>query len=645
MNDAPTAEATVPGTPTSSISSNYRGNQQDQNIVQTLVDRVQKLEGLLSATSVTDQINSTGPGGKSDFKVDNKQASDEVNSLIDQCKVIARTVKATNAPQSPSWMFDLKETMPSRELSDELVRLYLRTYESTCRIVHIPSFWKEYDQYWSSPNSANQGSLFKILLAMALGICFYQGSEQRELRNKAQQWVYAAQSWLAMPNEKSRLNVSGLQIQCLLLMSRSMYNIGGDMVWISAGSIMRAAISMGFHRDPKYYPRIPILQGEVRRRLWASIMEINLTMSLDAGMSPLISFDDYDTEPPLNVNDEELNDSTTDLPIPKPNNVFTQTSIQLAVVRSFRVRLEVITAINDFRYELSYEDMIGLSTQLLRMYKENHKLVCEASQNSTSGQLQPTPLHCKLLDLTTQRYLMVLHRPFAMKARTDPKFYYSRKIYLDTAISVLTHPDPKVAASPIPDETELQDDYHRLRVLSGGFLKEIIIHAAIVVYLELIVPLEEDPDMTFTQQLKPSREPYRRLLKETIEINRQRLALGGETNVKGHLFMSAALGHVDAIEAGRPSEEGILEAARKSAQECYEALRARLPSTPNMNTLDQPEFDPAGGSNSDGTTLDMQGNDVDYTMADWGMDFENIPDSWMYSGWDEEIPGVRTTLG
>ena len=258
--------------------------------------------------------------------------------------------------------------------------------------------------------------------------------------------------------------------------------------------------------------------------------------------------------------------------------------------------------------------------------------MAEASSNATAtGQLKPSLLHRKILDITTQRFLIALHRPFAIKAGSDPRYYYSLKIYTDSAIAVLEHPDPEVIA--FTPETEHHDDYHRF-CLSGGYLKEVMIHAVIAVYLQMVIPLEEDPDMTFTQERRRSREPYRRLLEQTIEISRQRIAFGGETNIKGHLFMSVALGHINALEAGRPSEEGILEAAQCSAKLCYELLRARLPSTPDMNSSHQDDF-PGDGFNAGQLNSDMHNSDIDFTMADWGTDFENIPDAWMFSSWDE----------
>src|SRR5437667_8429598 len=52
---------------------------------------------------------------------------------------------------------DLITHIPSRELADTLVHLYLTTFEPAYRILHVPSFWKEYHALWASPDSASVG--------------------------------------------------------------------------------------------------------------------------------------------------------------------------------------------------------------------------------------------------------------------------------------------------------------------------------------------------------------------------------------------------------------------------------------------------------------------------------------------------------
>jgi hypothetical protein len=78
-----------------------------------------------------------------------------------------------------------------------------------------------------------------------------------------------------------------------------------------------------------------------------------------------------------------------------------------------------------------------------------------------------------------------------------------------------------------------------------------------------------------------------------------------ENNVKGHLLFSAALGQIEAIEAGTSPSQGAVEGAGKSADICLGLLADKLP-------ILTPE--------SDNTLQD-------------GMDFV-MPDSRLFSGWD-----------
>lgn len=77
---------------------------------------------------------------------------------------------------------------------------------------------------------------------------------------------------------------------------------------------------------------VTVLRAEMRRRVWATILEINLQSSIDAGGPPLLSLADYDTAPPANLNDEDLTDSVEPSAMAHPLNVFTQTLIQIAVL-------------------------------------------------------------------------------------------------------------------------------------------------------------------------------------------------------------------------------------------------------------------------------------------------------------------------
>lgn len=97
-------------------------------------------------------------------------------------------------------------------------------------------------------------------------------------------------------------------------------------------------MQMGLHRDPKHLPGMSVLAVEVRRRLWVTIIEMAVQASLDSGMPALFSFNYFDTLPPSNINDDEIDETTQDFPQQEDSAILTQTSLQLLLLKSLRIR-------------------------------------------------------------------------------------------------------------------------------------------------------------------------------------------------------------------------------------------------------------------------------------------------------------------
>lgn len=314
--------------------------------------------------------------------------------LLKKCKAMSKTSKIKIYEE---WKAnpDFRKFIPAPETCEILLDAYFRTSESAFRILHIPTFRKEYDQYRHQPLVASDSFILIMLLAMAIGVTFYQGPDHDMLRIQAKKWIYAAQSWLSeIPYEKSRLNIAGVQLHCLLLLARQSLAVVDDLVWISTGCLLRRACAMGLHRDPKYFPSIGVLQAEVQRRLWATIMELNVQLSLEAGMRPMILSDDYDTEAPANINDEDIDKHTTELPVAKPGHVFTQTSIQIILFSSLETRLEILRICNSLKDEPSYEDVSKFGETMTKECRSSVSFLRRA-QNQTEG-LRPTQLQVRL---------------------------------------------------------------------------------------------------------------------------------------------------------------------------------------------------------------------------------------------------------
>lgn len=113
--------------------------------------------------------------------------------------------------------------------------------------------------------------------------------------------------------------------------------------------------------------------------------------SLDSAMPPRISFDEFDTEAPANINDDEMSESTTALQ-PRPNDTYTATSIQLVLLNALPIRLQSLQLLNGLHSELCYPDVLALSAEITDAYRTCNSFM---KKNEESG---VTPFHRNLLD-------------------------------------------------------------------------------------------------------------------------------------------------------------------------------------------------------------------------------------------------------
>ena len=120
-------------------------------------------------------------------------------------------------------------------------------------------------------------------------------------------WRTPAAAWVAAPFEKSRGSLDSLQIQCLLVIACQLYSLGAE-IWNSADSLLNAAMSQGLHVDPSNFAGITPFQAEMRRRLWATILELRVQTALDSSMPLFIAEQDYSTKAPANVDDDDFDD-------------------------------------------------------------------------------------------------------------------------------------------------------------------------------------------------------------------------------------------------------------------------------------------------------------------------------------------------
>lgn len=479
--------------------------------------------------------------------------------LVQKCKDTAKSIKLSRPSRAEASSPETK--LPPRNISDMMVDVYFSSFESTHRILHEPTFRVDYQRYWDRPDIAPTELRLKVLLVIGLGSSLHDHQNTDTALNNADmvhQWIFAAQNWLSGPLEKDRLSITGLQIYCLTILSRQIFSVGGDLTWISTGSLVQTAMQMGLHREPKHFPDITPLQGELRRRLWATILELVVQSSLDSWMPPRISLDEFDIEPPSNLNDEDLDESTTAVQ-PQPNSSFTATSIQITLLESFPVRLKIVKLLSSLSSEPTYPRVLELSLAL------TEALQACASKTKHNSTVHCTPFRRNLLDYLIRRFFLPLHMSFSSRSREEPSYRHSRQASLDAALAII---------SPEPDAR-----FRRLMALGGGMFREGQRCVLTAVGLELIAHAEAQRLDGTLGRVSAYRDMLKGAVRDLLALAEERIRLG-ETNVKSHMFLKMILAQVEAVEAGVPVELEVARGVRDSMELCYGILSLRASSAP-----------------------------------------------------------------
>ncbi|KAL4818056.1 hypothetical protein BDW67DRAFT_190158 [Aspergillus spinulosporus] len=494
------------------------------------------------------------------------QESSDARIGIERCKALARRIKAQRASSWPP----LTSELPSRDICDTLVDHYLQTTESFYRILHIPSFCREYKRSWEPGTELNPAFMIQLKLVLAIGAVTYD--DQFSLRTLAIQWIYEAQIWMSGPKYKARLSIEAMQTNVLLVIAQEQLRVGGEIVWVSAGALLRKAIYMGLHRDPSHLPQRSIFAAEMHRRLWNTIIEVNLQFSLACGGAPLISLDDFDTTPPNNFDDEQLE---TRNPVPKPQAEITQVSVAIALRRTLPQRLAVVKLLNDLGSPGTYKQTLQLDAELRAVYRE----LCQSLRTYRDSKPYSLPLQYgfEMTDFLMQRYFSALHAPYFGPSLHGTAYSFSRKAVVDASLRIwrAACPSSPVCSSSNADAGTTPNDSRglpRLIACSSGFYPGAVSHAAIMIAMELRAQLQEDAGLNPV----PLRPDLLSVL-DDVKAWCLRVIEAGETNVKGYLLMSLVVAQVRGLmdglrDGGDQMKEALVLAVEEAGKTCLPIL-------------------------------------------------------------------------
>ena len=358
-----------------------------------------------------------------------------------QKEIKGEKVKAEADFTAPSDEY-LYQLIPSKEVTDSLIELYIESFESTYRVLHLPSWSEEYHRFWESPAGARPEFVALLLVMIATTSClkprnpFVLRGDSSLDRETAIRWIHAAKTWVHKQSNK-HVKLVNFQIHCIIFIAENINDIKRKRTWTASGTLSRLAMATGLHRDAEMvnllhgnleHRRVSLFDQEMRRRIWATIVELELQTSLERGMPATLRDAIVDCGPPLNVDDHDITPSMDKKAVSRPVSEYTRSSFLYYSHSILPLRQDLVSLINCSALAQStpYEDVLEFDRRLTQAVDD------VPEWETDDGHLARTLVQLQLQDL-----LLLLHRPFVQHDPDNTRCDYSAMAHFRAALNIL----------------------------------------------------------------------------------------------------------------------------------------------------------------------------------------------------------------
>jgi len=448
---------------------------------------------------------------------------------------------------------ELEALLPPKEETDMLVSVYLDQFEQVHRIVHVPSFRREYAKFWGPGQTRTAAFTVLVLAILSIASCQREhGTAKFEkmvsnFHSRALEWIKACDEWHGRQSQKHRRLIH-YQIACLLYLSKRVNTVKKKRFWKEAGALVQDAVSVGLHRETSGMSDITPFNQEMRRRIWATMETFDLQASFDHGLPSLLSALHFDVNPPRNLDDAEFDEDTEELPQSKAPNEYTYSSYQHLSRQSLPLRSELSRVLTGPREELDYDQVIRYTNEI------NQEIDClpswEIDEGTDTEEHKKPLLAYTLLHIQLRQYIIPLHQSFLRLRKTNSKYQYSEIIYYNAA----------------RDMVLLNDKLVQQGVRTLNFLREDNLTLAInLCSVTMLQPRGS------TNMIMINSQHTLQLLEKCLTMKEDRILRCGNNEPWGYSIMCAAVGLLEAhLDAKTP------EAAKAGAAERFINLHLKM---------------------------------------------------------------------
>ncbi|KAH7166842.1 hypothetical protein DER46DRAFT_681905 [Fusarium sp. MPI-SDFR-AT-0072] len=349
----------------------------------------------------------------------------------------------------------LRQLIPTKSNMDVLVQTYIDRYEITHRVLHIPTFITKYNSHWTDRSSTPVCFLVQMLLVAATAAGYHpevciDAFSHKTTHDHVIKWLEAAEAWVSSQLNEPPRSWDILVSHFLLLIAKRANFIKEGSFWTSSGTLVRWAMAAGYHREVVSAARIPPFCREMRRRLWATIAELDLQASIERGMPPSVRIGDFNIKPPLNVDDKNLEESMQDSLAGMPITTLTNTSFQVLLYRSLPIRLKICAFINGSCEGVDFDKVLELEEELGQTFRD---IPAFDNPQADPRQHQTATYIKSMLGIILHQYMLLLHFQFLVQNPSSPKSLICRRARLEASTKILDYYRRLIKDEILPEQS------------------------------------------------------------------------------------------------------------------------------------------------------------------------------------------------
>ncbi|KAK7924235.1 hypothetical protein PG985_006289 [Apiospora marii] len=324
-----------------------------------------------------------------------------------------------------------------------LFRVFTENVAPMVRIFHLPTLSRDYWDALASLDSIGRDTeavLFTVYYTAVISIspqrCMEILGMPRE--QAVMQYRFAVEQSLDRADLLNTQSTTLLQAAtCFVLALRN--EDDSRTPWSLATLIYHTAQTMGLHRDGTRFGLKPF-ETEMRRRLWWHICLLDNRSSEYHGFEPIVNDRAFDTKPPLNINESDIEPNMPEFPAEREG--FTEMTFCLIRVESMKAAWKL------FRKSAASSEVKGHVGEDVLSREQRDTLLKELEETIQSKYLR----HCDLSD------------PSQLIVSLTPQLIFKRLWLMIHAPLTTIHDRSKPSQVPGQHDAKIRDQLFRTSV-------------------------------------------------------------------------------------------------------------------------------------------------------------------------------------